>query len=59
VPLLSILSLSSAQLAVVIDAARPLHPFQRGEFLRRVGASLCGRRVSDEEVWRAIEDAQP
>ena len=55
---LPLLSLSSLQLAVVIDAARPLHPTQRGEFLRKVAAILCGRRVDDEAVSRAVRDAQ-
>ena len=55
---LPLLSLSSLQLAVVIDAARPLHPTQRGEFLRRVAAIPCGRRVDDEAVSRAVRDAQ-
>jgi len=53
-----LLSLSSLQLAAVIDAARPLHPTQRGKFLRRVAAILCGRRVDNDAVARAVRDAQ-
>ena len=53
-----LLSLSSLQLAAVIDAARPLHSSQRGEFLREVAAILCGRRVDNEAVSRAVRDAQ-
>ena len=53
-----LLSLSSLQLAAVIDAARPLHPAQRGEFLRKVAAILCGRRFDDDAVARAVRDAQ-
>ena len=53
-----LLSLSSLQLAVVIDAARPLHPTQRGEFLRKVAAILCGRRFDNDAVARAVRDAQ-
>jgi hypothetical protein len=53
-----LLSFSSLQLAAVIDAARPLHSSQRGEFLREVAAILCGRRVDNEAVSRAVRDAQ-
>ena len=53
-----LLSLSSLQLATVIDAARPLYPTQRGEFLRKVADFLRGRQVSNEAVARAVRDAQ-
>ena len=53
-----LLSFSSLQLAAVIDAARPLHSSQRGEFLREVAAILCGQRVDNDAVARAVRDAQ-
>jgi hypothetical protein len=51
-------SLSSLQLAVVIDAARPLSPNQRGRFLQRIAELLRGRPVDDDAVGRAAEVAR-
>jgi hypothetical protein len=51
-------ALSSTQLDIVLRAAKPLHPSQRGAFLQRFAMNLCGRVTGNTTVLRAVADAQ-
>jgi hypothetical protein len=42
--------LTNDQLGVVLCAAKPLHPSQRGAFLRKVAEHLCGRSTINNAV---------
>jgi hypothetical protein len=53
-----LLALTGDQLSVVLCAAKPLHPTQRGAFLRRVAEQLCGRSINNAVVCSAAAAAQ-
>jgi hypothetical protein len=47
------LSLTDAQLATVMQLARPLAPWQRGFFLEAVARRLVGQEIGDGSVHSA------
>jgi hypothetical protein len=51
-------ALTDDELAVVQRFATPLHPNQRGEYLKRVAALLDGHEVGPGLLHRACEQAQ-
>jgi hypothetical protein len=51
------LNLTDAQLATVMDLARPLAPWQRGPFLKAVARRLSGREIGDGSVHAAALEA--
>jgi hypothetical protein len=55
---LPLVALSTAQLDIVLRAAAPLSPRDRGTFLQKFAANLCGRVIGNEAVLRAAADAQ-
>jgi hypothetical protein len=51
------ISLSDRQVAIVMEAAKPLSPEKRGIFLQRVAALFrrqSGRIKSDDDVGKAV-----
>ena len=50
--------LTDEQLAVIMAAAEPLAPADRGPFLEAVAASLRGREIGDGLIHRVIAEVQ-
>jgi hypothetical protein len=51
------LALTQQQLAQVMQAANPIPPRLRGEYLALLARSLCGRDFGDGDVYRACRNA--
>jgi hypothetical protein len=52
------LRLSDDELDIIQTFARPLHPDQRGAYLKRVAALLDGKELGEGAIHRACEMAQ-
>jgi hypothetical protein len=53
------IALTDDQLTMVMRAAAPLSPRDRGPFLEGVATALAGRReIGDGDVFRAIKEQQ-
>jgi hypothetical protein len=53
-----LIKLTDQQLDIITRGAEPLHPRDRGDFLRAVAAELSGREIGDSAVGRAVALAQ-
>ena len=52
------IALTTAQLAMITAAARPLHPCDRTPFFEAVAARLHGVEIGDGAVMRIVRETQ-